>query len=176
MRRFLILLICTVALVLSASADGKIPRNSPEYTFRLTSGDQVLLSQYRGKVVLLMFVATTCPHCQSACQFVEKLAKEYGAKGFQPLAVAFNDMAVMLVPDFIRQGNLTFPVGYDSRDPVFAYIERSPMLRTYVPIFTFIDRRGSIRGQYLGDDDFFKNQENNIRGMVEKLLNERGGR
>lgn len=176
MRRLLILVFSTLVVALTAGADGKIPRPSPEYAFHLPNGEQVLLSQYRGKVVLLMFVATTCPHCQQACRFIEGLAKEYGPKGFQPLAVAFNDMAVMLVPDFIRQGNLTFPVGYDSRDPVFAYIERSPMLRTYVPIFTFIDRRGSIRGQYLGDDDFFKNQENNIRGMVEKLLNERGGR
>jgi len=176
LQRSLILLACTLLLVLSALADGKVPRPSPEYAFRLVDGEQVLLSQHRGKVVLLMFVATTCPHCQSACQFVDRLSKEYGPKGFQPLAVAFNDMAVMLVPDFIKQGNLTFPVGYDARDPVFAYLERSPMLRTYVPVLTFIDRKGVIRGQFLGDDDFHKHQDSNIRAMIEKLLSERGGK
>jgi len=176
LRRLLGLLICTLVLVALAVADGKVPRPSPEYAFHLTNGEQILLSQYRGKVVVLMFVATTCAHCQAACQFMEKLSKEYEPKGFQPLAVAFNDMAVMLVPDFIKEGNLTFPVGHDSRDPVFAYVGRSPTLRTYVPIITFIDRNGTIRGQFLGDDDFFKNQQNNIRGMVEKLLNERGKR
>jgi peroxiredoxin len=153
-----------------------VPRPSPEYVIKLTTGQQLLLSQYRGNVVALAFVSTTCPHCKTTTQFLEQLHKQYGSRGFQPIAVAFNPMAVMLVPDFAKQLGLTFPVGYDARDPVFEYLQRSPMLRTFVPIMVFIDRNGTIRGQYLGDDKFFTaNQDKNIRTIVEQLLKEPAG-
>jgi thiol-disulfide isomerase/thioredoxin len=172
------ILFCSTLMTLAPAAGAEVPRPSPEYAIRLTTGQQLLLSQYRGKVVALMFVYTTCSHCQETCQLVEKLDKEYGPRGFQPLAVAFNDMAVMLVPDFIKQYGLSFPVGYDTRDPVFAYLERSPALLTSVPIMVFVDKRGVIRGQSLGDPKFFapENREKNIRTMIEQLLKEPAGR
>ena len=175
MRRFLITLVYGLLASASAWADGAVPRPSPEYAVKLTTGQQLLLSQYRGKVVALMFVATTCPHCQQTCRLMEKLSREYGPLGFQPLAVAFNDMAMMLLPDFVKQANVTFPIGYDLRDTVFAYLDRSPILKTFVPIQIFIDRNGVIRAQHLGDDQFLANQERNTRTIIEQLLKEPAG-
>jgi thiol-disulfide isomerase/thioredoxin len=164
-------------LVLTCAAQAaNVPRPSPEYVIRLTTGQQILLSSLRGNVVALMFISTECPHCQQTAQLMDRLYKEYGPKGFRPVAVAFNEMAMMLVPDFIKRHNISFPVGYDVRDTVYAYIERPIMLRTYVPILVFIDRSGTIRGQYLGDDNFFRDQEKNIRAMIEQLLREPAGK
>ena len=42
----------------------------------------------------------------------------------------------------------------------------------FVPIMVFIDRKGMIRYQYLGDDPFFTNQEKNVRDTIEELLKE----
>ena len=151
-----------------------VPRPSPEYAVKLSAQKQVLLSQYRGKVVLLMFFLTTCPHCQTTSELVERLNKEYGPRGLQPLAVAFNANAEALVPDFVRTYGLTFPVGYDQRDTVYSYLDRQATQRTFVPIVTFIDRKGVIRHQHFGDDAFFRNQEANIRALVEQLLRELG--
>ena len=168
------LLAVTLSLVsaLAPLAGADAVRPSPEYAIKLTSGRQLLLSSYRGQVVALMFVQTTCPHCQATCQFVEQLQKEYGPKGFQPLAVAFNEMSMMLLPEFIKKTGATFPVGWDTRDPVFNYLQRSMNLQTYVPIVVFIDRKGVIRGQYLGDDPFMADPEKNIRATVDKLVKE----
>jgi thiol-disulfide isomerase/thioredoxin len=152
-----------------------VPRPSPEYAVKLVSGKQLLLSSYRGKVVALLFVSTDCPHCQDTCRVMEKLQKEFGPQGFQTLAVAFNAMAIMLVPDFVKSTGATFPVGYDERDPVYSYLQRSPTLRTYVPIVVFVDRKGTIRGQYLGDDPFMSDRDKNLRSMIEKLLKEPAG-
>lgn len=170
--RFLLAGVCGLLAGLPALADGLVPRPSPEYAIKLTTGQQILLSSYRGNVVALIFVSTECPHCQKTCELLERLKSEYGPRGFQPVTVAFNDMAMMLLPDFIKRFKLTFPVGYDSRDPVFNYIERSPILRTFVPMLTFVDRNGTIRGQYLGDDKFYFDQEKNIRAMLDQLLKE----
>lgn len=174
-RRFLTIL-CILVLGALAAVANNVPRPAPEYAIKLTNGKQVLLSSLRGNVVALLFVSTECPHCGTTCEVMDKLQKDYGARGFQPVAVAFNEMSMMLVPDFTKRRNLSFPVGYDTRDPVFAFIERSPMLRTYVPILVLIDRSGTIRGQYLGDDKFFFDQEKNIRASLEQLLKEPAGK
>ncbi|HXG32423.1 MAG TPA: TlpA disulfide reductase family protein [Bryobacteraceae bacterium] len=175
MQRFVALVSLLLAFTCAAQASN-VPRPSPEYVIRLTTGQQILLSSLRGNVVALMFISTECPHCQQTAQLMDRLYKEYGPKGFRPVAVAFNEMAMMLVPDFIKRHNISFPVGYDFRETVYAYIERSPMLRTYVPILVFIDRGGTIRAQYLGDDNFFRDQEKNIRTMIEQLLREPAGK
>lgn len=170
-RRRWLFLIGFLSLSLSLAA-AEVGKSTPEYAVKLTSGKQLLLSSYRGKAVALMFVSTDCPHCLETCRVMEKFQKEYGARGLQTLAVAFNPMAIMLVPEFIKSTGVTFPVGYDDRDPVFAYLQRSTSMRTYVPIMTFIDRKGIVRGQYLGDDPFFADRDKNIRGMIEKLIKE----
>jgi len=175
-RRLMMTLGFGAICAMAAPTGGAVPRPAPEYVIKLTTGQQILLSSYRGKVVALLFVMTTCPHCQTTCQLMSKFAREYGPRGFQPVAVAFNDMSMMLLPDFIKQNRLDFPVGYDSREPVFNFIERSPTLRSYVPMLVFIDRNGTIRAQHLGDDDFFTKQEPNFRAMIEKLLSEPVGK
>ncbi len=175
LRRRLFPCLLTLSLfALPLAAAGGL-RSSPEYAIKLTTGKQLLLSSYRGKVVALMFVSTDCPHCQDTCRLMETLQKEHGPKGLQTLAVAFNPMAIMLVPEFIKMTGATFPVGYDERDPVFDYLQRSPTLRTYVPIMAFIDRKGMLRGLYLGDDPFFTDRDKNIRNMIETLLKEPAG-
>jgi peroxiredoxin len=174
------LLRCLLAIVvglvsgLAPMTAAAIPRPSPEFAVKLTTGRQLLLSSYRGKVVVLMFIATDCSHCQDTCRgIMEKLQKEYGSRDFQTLAVAFNTMAVMLVPDFIKKTGVTFPVGADTLESVYAYLGRSTTLKTYVPIMTFIDRKGIIRLQYFGDDEsFVANPEKRVRTAVEPLLKE----
>src|SRR5271168_2308667 len=76
------------------------PRKAPELTITEAGGKQSLLSSYKGKVVALAFIFTTCPHCQAECGILTKLQGELGDRGFQPLAVAFNENAGMLVNEF----------------------------------------------------------------------------
>ena len=68
----------------------EVPRQSPEYALTLPGGQQELLSKYKGKVVVLEFLFTTCPHCQKSATIFSKLQQEYGPKGFQALGVAIN--------------------------------------------------------------------------------------
>ena len=62
-----------------------VPRPAPEFAIQLPDGSQTLLSSLRGKVVCLMFVHTTCPHCQHATQEISKLHSQYGPQGFQEM-------------------------------------------------------------------------------------------
>jgi peroxiredoxin len=150
----------------------EIPRPAPEFVIRLVNGQQLLLSQYRGKVVALEFLYTTCPHCQNCSVVLDRLFKEYQPRGLQVLGVAFNDMATLLVPDYISQLQLSFPVGVGLRDEAVSFLQHPPMEILYVPQLVFIDRKGVIRAQYRGRDDFFQNEEANVRAQIESLLKE----
>jgi hypothetical protein len=101
------------------------------------------------------------------------LQREYGPQGLQVLAVAFNPMANMLVPDFIKQFHPNFPVGWSEQVEVYNYVNHSTMTPLYSPSFIFIDRKGMIRYQRLGDDPLMMtDQEKNTRAAIEELLKE----
>lgn len=174
MTRRLLTALFGLGLSVAPVAQAQVPRPSPEFVISLPSGQQLLLSQYRGKVVAIEFLLTTCPHCQTCSSLLDKLYKEYSPRGFQPLGVAFNPMAGMLVPDYVKGLQLSFPVGVSERDPVLDYLRHSSSLRMLVPQLVFVDRKGVIRAQHAGDSDFFKDEEKNMRAQIEVLLKEPG--
>ena len=53
------------------------------------------------------------------------------------------------------------------------FLQHPPMLKLMMPHLVFIDKGGTIRSQFAGDDaKFFSDaQEKNIRAQIEKLLN-----
>lgn len=150
----------------------QVPRQAPEFVIQAPNGPRRLLSEFKGKVVVLEFLYTTCPHCQTCSTIMNKLYQELGPRGFQPLGVAFNPMAGMLVPDYVRQLQLGFPVGASEREPVLAFLQLSPDLRFVVPQLVILDRQGVIRLQSTGNDEFFREEEKNMRAEILKLLAE----
>jgi peroxiredoxin len=163
------------SLMLLPLMAGDVPRKAPEFAAQTPAGGQLLLSQYKGKVVILEFLFTTCPHCQASGRMLSQLQKEYGPKGFQPLGVAFNDMANMLVPDFVKNNGVTFPVGYSPREQVLNFLELSADARLSVPQIVIIDRKGMIRQQSLPSMDEKIGTEANLRSTIEMLLKEPAG-
>src|SRR6266700_1606202 len=77
-----------------------VPRKAGELVISSIDGQKFTLSGYSGKVVVLCFIHTTCQHCQHLCMTMNQLNAEYGAQGFQPVAIAWNDKAESLAPEF----------------------------------------------------------------------------
>jgi hypothetical protein len=65
-----------------------------------------------------------------------------------------------------------FPVGSTTRDKVYEYLQAPANAPLSVPIYVFIDKKGMIRAQYIGDDPFFQNEDKNTRAMIDSLLKE----
>jgi hypothetical protein len=148
------------------------PRPSPPLTIERLGAPAVELSQYRGKVVALALIFTTCPHCQDLTRTLGTLSREYSLRGVQVLECAFNDDAKQTMAEFLKQLQPPFPVGWTNRAAAMAYLERS-ILDTrplYVPHMVFLDRRGIIQADYPGESDFMKDPATNIRAELEKLL------
>lgn len=139
----------------------------------LADSKTLLLSSFKGKVVIAEFLLTTCPHCQQCSQVLQKLYKEYGPRGFQPVGIAVNDMAKMLIPDFQKNFGITFPVGVGRRESVYNYLEIPSIFMMSFPTVAVIDKKFTVRQQHLGGDDIFREEEKNFRTIIESLLNDK---
>ena len=150
----------------------EIPRQSPDYTIQLTNGKQIKVSDYRGKVLCLTFILTTCPQCQKTTQILDGMYKDLAPKGFEVVEATLNENPD--IPSFVSQFKVPFPVGTTTVLAALDYIQWPKDKRPLVPFVVFIDRSGVIRAQYTGVDESFldNNQEQHMRAEVEKLLNE----
>jgi len=164
-RSILALLLCATTV----AAASKLPRPSPNLPIHLTPG-QITPSQFKGKAVIVALIMTACPHCQETVQYLSGVQKEYGPRGLQVLAAAFNEDAIQQVPGFVQQFKPAFPLGYLSRPEVLQYLGQASMEEIWVPVLVFIDRKGIIRHQHLGDDPFFNEGDKNIRAYIAELL------
>ncbi len=64
----------------SAAGEVKVGDEAPEFYANLTNGKSFVLSENKGKVVLINFWATWCGPCVEELPAIEKLQKEYGDK------------------------------------------------------------------------------------------------
>ncbi len=154
---------------------GPILRKAPELAFNVPGQGQKLLSQYRGKVVALEFILTTCPHCQAASKIMNGLQARYGARGFQALDVAIDQDANSLVGNFVKNFQVGFPVGSVTLSQMMAFMNFSD--RPVVPQLILIDRSGNIRYETPRLGDAQSMEESVVNQRIQELLdtNERAG-
>ncbi len=176
--------VAALALVsLCLLADTSTSRKAPELAFTLPGQGEKLLSQYRGKVVALEFILTTCPHCQAASRVMTGFQMQYGPRGFQAIDLAINaldegrkpDQASLMTETFANSFQVGFPVGFIGRDPMMSFMGFSIMDRMVVPQLVLIDRKGVIRYQTpaASSDEYNKlMNDNTIRQHIEELVAE----
>lgn len=151
----------------ASSAD--LPRKAPDYTINLTGGQSLTLSQYKGKVVAMTFIYTTCSRCQETIRVLKTMQNDYGPRGLQVLASAINPDAPSLLSLFIKGFSPPFPVGYSTAQSAATFIQPTGE-KPEMPLMAFIDRSGMIRAQTEGEEPFFHNLEPNLRKQIEALL------
>ncbi|MES1261370.1 MAG: TlpA disulfide reductase family protein [Acidobacteriota bacterium] len=161
-------LLVSLTGVLAFSA--QVPRKAPEFVIQSPEGKQQLLSSYRGKTVVLSLMFTTCPHCQKTAGLLSGIQKEYEGKGVQVLGATFDSGAAFRVQQFNKMFGVTYPCGYSTEDAVRQFLGLTKDEPYFVPILVFIDKTGSIRSQYIGDEKFLANQDVNIRAELDKIL------
>ena len=172
--RIVAALLSLSALALAGTAPPVI-KASPDFTLAEPSGKQITLSSQHGKVVVLTFMFTTCPHCQAEAQMLTRMLKDMGPRGLSVLGVAFNDNAAVLIPGFVQQFSIGFPVGAADRQTVLNYLGVSEMVRWVVPQVVVIDKKGNIRAQSPAQGDPNLQTESYMRDLLDTLLKEPAG-
>ena len=155
----------------SGFAADQAPVQSPPLSIERLNAPPVTLAQYRGKVVALAFILTSCSHCQDLTKILNRLAPEYAPRGVQFLECAINGDAPTAMKDFVSRFAPQFPVGWNSEAVVRAYVHLPIPRPLYAPHMVFLDRNGAIRMDAPGDNGaFYGNVEASIRAELDQLL------
>ncbi|MDW7648287.1 MAG: TlpA disulfide reductase family protein [Nitrospiraceae bacterium] len=122
---------------------------APNFQLRDLNGRQVVLSELRGKVVLLNFWATWCGPCRVEMPAMEKLYRAFSRNDFEILAVSTDAQGVSVTRPFQQENRLTFPILHDADYRVgLTYGARS------LPMTFMVDRQGIVRHQVFGARDW----------------------
>lgn len=132
-----------------------------------------ILKQYKGKVVLLVIMSTTCHDCQESVAWLNKLQEEFGSRGAQVVGAVGDTNAQYLLGPFEQRYRPKFPVGYLTKDEIIKIADVGPNVRPFVPIFMFIDKTSRVRFQYYGNDPFAHDAQKATFQIVSGLLNQR---
>jgi thiol-disulfide isomerase/thioredoxin len=172
MRIFVLSLLSV--LFMTAATAAETPRPSPELTMKRFQGQPFHLSQFRGKVVALAFIHTSCNHCQDLTRLLVPIQKEYQARNVVVVECAFNEDAELTMGPFFKIFQPNFPVGFTTDAAVKAYLKwddrKDGILM--IPHMVFINAKGTITADH-GENDFFgAASDKNIRGVLDKMTSQ----
>ena len=163
------------ALAFSAFAFAMdLPRPAPALDVTDPSGRHITLASEKGKVVVVQFLLTTCPHCQAFSEVLDRMLAEYGPKGLTAVGVAVNEATNKMAADYHSQYAKAFPVAAAPEQTALTFMGISVMDRPGFPQIAVIDRKGQIREQSSArmQDKQPVQDEQHLRALIEKLLAE----
>ena len=136
-----------VAVVLILGCLGAAPVRAvdlPNLSLITIDGQPWRLSDYKGRVVAILFFATWCKHSRKEIGYLTELRKELGAKGFSVVGLAYNSDPSNVVR-FAADRGLEFPVAVYGADQKKAYGSIKG-----VPSILLVNREGRLGGKSSG--------------------------
>ena len=133
-----------------SSNASKLPSSSdrkaaPAFSLKDSSGAQVKLADYKGKVVLLNFWATWCGPCEVEIPWFVEFEQKYKDRNFAVLGVAFDDDGWKSVRPFMTAHKINYRVmiGSDQLSQMYGGVDS-------LPTSFIIDRSGRIAATHVG--------------------------
>ena len=117
---------------------------APRFNARTMDGEKFSNETVKGKVVLLAFWTTWCPHCAEEAEIVDRLGREFADKGLIVLAIDVAE-SKKKVKEYLGRHPRT------SRIVLMEDTNLAAMYQaTVYPIYVVIDREGKIAGEQRG--------------------------
>lgn len=140
---------------------GSDSRAAPRSNFVLLDGSVKNTSQFKGKVTLVNFWATSCTTCVAEMPKLISTYEKYKAQGFETIAVAMSYDPPSYVTNFAATRQLPFNVAIDNTGDV----ARAWGEVRLTPTTFLINKRGDIVKRYLGEPNF-----TDLHQLIEELL------
>ena len=150
-----------VASVLLTMLGCSSPQLAPRSTFVLLDGSKQTTADFKGKVTLVNFWATSCVTCVAEMPKIISTYNKYHAKGYDTVAVAMSYDPPSYVVNYAQSRALPFKVAIDNTGAVakaWGDVQLTPT--TFV-----LNKRGEIVKKYVGEPDFAA-----LHQLIEKLL------
>jgi peroxiredoxin len=140
----LVLIRHTGSAVVSVQPIGQ-RKSAPSFTLQDAEAQDVTLSGYQGKVVLLNFWATWCGPCQEEIPWFIDFENNYRDRGFAVLGVSLDEDGWKAVRPYIQDKRMNYPVmlGNGKMTELYGGIDA-------IPTTLLVDRSGKIAARYIG--------------------------
>jgi thiol-disulfide isomerase/thioredoxin len=111
------------------------------------------LQDYRGKVLLVEIMSTTCPHCLLLSTTLEKVKDKYGDKvGILSVVLPGDNQSTVAKYKLVNK--ITVPIVCDQGQMTISYMNARPgMGHIDVPHLFIIDQAGMIRNDFSYKED-----------------------
>lgn len=136
---------------------------APDSSFVLLDGRTRTTQDFRGKVALVNFWATSCTTCVAEMPQIVATHDKYKDRGYDTVAVAMSYDPPSYVVNFAETRKLPFKVAIDNTGAVakaWGDVKLTPT--TYI-----VNKRGEIVKKYVGAPNF-----DELHKLIEKLLAE----
>jgi peroxiredoxin len=141
MRTILSTLLCAVALIAADTAN----RRAPGFALPDSKMQVHDLADYRGKLVILEFMQTDCPHCAAFAPVLNEVQQKYGDR-VAVLAVANSGHDNQnTIAQYISGHQVRYPILFDAGQMAYSYLLK---MRFDTPHVFLIDASGTIKGDW----------------------------
>ena len=121
-----------------------VGQSAPNFSRVDLTHRKIVLSSYRGKIVLLNFWATWCEPCLTEMPTFVEWQKQYGSQNFQVIGISMDDTVPEVIATVSRL-KLDYPVlmGDEYHGADYGGV-------LGLPVTFLIDRHGKIQARYQG--------------------------
>ena len=111
----------------------------PAYHAQFLDGKEFDLSAQKGSVVLVNVWATWCGPCRFEIPELEKMHKDFGARGFKVIGISVDDTGADSVKEFVTEKKMTYPIVIDAEGKIANLMQTS-----ILPTTVLIDKSGKV--------------------------------
>jgi len=135
-------LVCAVGLLAAAET---APRRAPGFALPDSKMEIHDLADYRGKLVILEFIQTSCPHCASFAPVLNEVQQKYGERVAILAVVNSSQDNQSTVAQYVSGHNAHYPILFDAGQMAFSYFRTTTFDNPHIYL---IDADGIIRKDY----------------------------
>jgi peroxiredoxin len=141
------------AVALAWGAGDYSNRRAPGFSLADSHYQQHDPQDYRGKVLLVDIMTTTCQNCMKLADVLVEVKAKYGDK--------LGILSIVTLPDnfekaerFAAEHKVTWPILCDSGQVIMSYLKVTPANpQVHFPHLFVIDKNGTIRNDFDGTED-----------------------
>jgi peroxiredoxin len=127
-------------------------RRAPGFSLPDRTGKQYDPQDFRGQVVLLEVLQTTCAKCKVVSGILEQLQAKYAGR-VQVMSIVVLPDTIDKVNAYIKENGISAPVLFDCGQATASYLKITPQNPTVkFPHVFVIDKEGIIRNDFAQED------------------------
>lgn len=136
-------------------------QKAPEAVFKNGAGEEVKISELKGKVIFINFWATWCPPCRAEMPTIEKLYQQFKDNKDIVFLIVDADDSYAKAAQYLQDNHLDLPLYVPAGSIPYAYLSGA------LPTTVMINKKGKMVFRYAGAADY---SDPKMVDFVKKLI------